>query len=266
MKEVEPGMMRPKVTHANFFDVARGTVWGPRTIVDPELVLVVSGALLYERDDESDVAVRQGGLLFIEPALNHTLRECGGGGRTVISCIHFEPLSEMFYRDGGYHLTPEPPTVTDTDGSYVIRDLFLRCASALGGYSCYRDLLAGCIFHELWVRLAERWAGGGEATSSSRMIKMLSFIKRNLNSKIGRNQLAEQFGLTPQYVNALFKREMGVTPTEFIHRERINLAHRLMMEEGLSVKEAAARVGFSDQFHFSRIFKRIMKFSPSRSV
>jgi len=40
-------------------------------------------------------------------------------------------------------------------------------------------------------------------------------------------------------------------------------AYQLIQHEGLSVKEAAPRVGFCDQFYFSKVFKRIMGVSPS---
>jgi AraC-like DNA-binding protein len=40
-------------------------------------------------------------------------------------------------------------------------------------------------------------------------------------------------------------------------------AHRLLTDEGLSVKETAARVGFDDAFYFSRVFKKVMGIPPS---
>jgi AraC-like DNA-binding protein len=43
----------------------------------------------------------------------------------------------------------------------------------------------------------------------------------------------------------------------------MNFAADLLLAEGLSVKETASRLNFSDQFHFSRVFKRITGHSPS---
>jgi AraC-like DNA-binding protein len=71
------------------------------------------------------------------------------------------------------------------------------------------------------------------------------------------------FRITPEHVNALFRKELGVTPTQFLHRERIFRAYRYIRDQGVSVKEAAAQVGFDDPFYFSRVFKRIFKHAPS---
>jgi methylphosphotriester-DNA--protein-cysteine methyltransferase len=58
-------------------------------------------------------------------------------------------------------------------------------------------------------------------------------------------------------------KELGVTPTQFLHRERMFRAYRYIRDQWISVKEAAAQVGFDDPFYFSRVFKRIFKRAPS---
>jgi two-component system response regulator YesN len=98
------------------------------------------------------------------------------------------------------------------------------------------------------------------------MRRILSFIRRNLTNDLSRSVLAHEMGVTPQYMNPLFRKELGMTPSELVNRERVHFASRLMAAEGLSVKEAAARAGYNDQFYFSRVFKRIMNYPPSRSA
>ena len=77
------------------------------------------------------------------------------------------------------------------------------------------------------------------------------------------HDLAKAFGMTPEHVNAIFKREVGVSPGAFINRERVLKAYDLLVYEGLSVKETAFRTGFGDPFHFSKVFKKIMGMPPS---
>ena len=69
--------------------------------------------------------------------------------------------------------------------------------------------------------------------------------------------------VTPAYVNMIFKRELGTTPSALINRERMIVAHHLIRNQGLLVQEAAHRVGFEDPFYFSRVFTRIMGIQPS---
>ncbi len=255
----------PEVRLANMFDAGKVGGWGPRKIADPELVLVVSGELRQRRGGE-EVAVRAGEVLLILPGVEHVLSVRSPERRTVISCIHFEPVAGSPFRDGAYALDPQLGEVTSTDGDYMVRDLFTKLASVFEGHSRYRDYLMSAMFRELWIRLAEFSQGGARTSVGPRMNSILSFIRRNLSSDLSRARLASELDVTPQYVNALFRKELGMTPSECVNRERVYRGSRLIVGEGLSVKEAAAAVGFKDQFYFSRDFKRVMKYPPSRSA
>jgi len=94
---------------------------------------------------------------------------------------------------------------------------------------------------------------------------MVEWLRARLAEPVSRRDLAGAFFLTPEHVNALFRKELGISPTQFLHRERVLLAHRLMQSEGLSAKEAAARAGFCDQFYFSKVFRKMMGVPPSRA-
>jgi transcriptional regulator GlxA family with amidase domain len=117
---------------------------------------------------------------------------------------------------------------------------------------------------ELWLRLAEYWEKGSDKQVSSRMRQMMLYIQKNINSLPTRNDLAEKFHITPEHVNALFKKELGMTPTKYQQRMRIYSACSFLREKGLSIKEAAEKTGFCDEFHFSKVFKKIMGASPSK--
>ena len=103
---------------------------------------------------------------------------------------------------------------------------------------------------------------GLRVEGSSRMRLMVKFVRENISRLVTRQGLARQFSLTPEHINTIFKKELGVTPTQFVQREEALLALRLIRDEGLSVKEVAARVGFTDEFYFSKVFKKVMHVSP----
>jgi AraC-like DNA-binding protein len=121
---------------------------------------------------------------------------------------------------------------------------------------------SGRIAREIWLHLAQAWARGGGDGLSPRVREMVRFLRERLTERVTRRQIAREFRLTPEYVNALFRKEMGITPTQFIHRERVLRAYRLL-EEGASVEETARKVGFRDRAYFSKIFKKVMNISPS---
>ena len=134
--------------------------------------------------------------------------------------------------------------------------------------SCWLFAYAACanaIAHEIVLMLMSQWRNPSSAQISPRMQEMIRFIRTNLKESLTRQTLADAFSLSPEHVNLLFRRELGMTPSSVINRERIMLAYRLLHEQGYTVKEAAFAVGFSDPFYFSRVFKQILGVSPSQA-
>ena len=265
VKVLAPDAVRPVIKHSNYRSVERGQSWGPRAIPDLELVLIVAGRFVYEvRDEPVPVLLHAGDVLLIRPGEWHTLRREDEPAHAAFSCIHLELLPEGRWAAGDYRCDPSPQRVTPVS-SWAIHDLFMRCSEVFAGYDRYRDALMETLAKELWIRLSESWSGGGSGgVIPERVRPMVSYLREHLaEPTIGRCELAREFGITPEHVNALFRRTLGITPTQFLHRERVLRAYRHIRDENLSVKEAAARVGFEDPFYFSRIFKRILNLSPS---
>lgn len=77
-------------------------------------------------------------------------------------------------------------------------------------------------------------------------------------------QLARLAGISaPQYFRS-FKRATGLTPMCWLRKERMHQAKRRLTETLDSIKEIAEQVGYCDQFHFSRDFRRSAGVSPSQ--
>jgi AraC-like DNA-binding protein len=265
MRSLQPEQVQPVIRLVNYFEMhQRGIAWGERDIPDPELVFVIKGRFRYEPRDDAAVDVRAGHVLFIPPLVRHTLRRIDGGRSAVISCIHGELALEGSLASGAYRLTPQPQRVTMMRDPKETASLFHSVCTAYEGYGRHRHERVQSLVKAIWLYLCEHWQTGGSSPISLRMERMMAFLRERACAGVTRHDLSVEFGLTPEHINALFKKELGVTPTEFVHRERIHLAYRAMREEGLSVKQAAARFGFCDPFHFSKLFKRYMGYPPSR--
>lgn len=70
--------------------------------------------------------------------------------------------------------------------------------------------------------------------------------------------------LDAPYLCRLFSRFHDESPYQFLTRLKMQHAASLLLESEVSVKEAAATTGFPDPFHFSRVFKSILRVPPSR--
>ena len=70
-------------------------------------------------------------------------------------------------------------------------------------------------------------------------------------------------GLSESTFGRQFRASMGTSPIDWLRHERINQAKRRLLESDDSIKEVARQVGYSDQFFFSKDFKRMTQVTPT---
>ncbi len=76
--------------------------------------------------------------------------------------------------------------------------------------------------------------------------------------------MAKVAGLSRPLLFRLFRRFQGVTPYRYLLRQKMNRAAHELISTDLLAKEVAARAGFADPLHFSRVFRQVHKTSPSQ--
>jgi|GEM_PF-711534 len=77
------------------------------------------------------------------------------------------------------------------------------------------------------------------------------------------DDLATAAGLSTAHFTRLFRQWTGRSPVAYLRRHRIELARTLLADVDLSIKQIAAKVGFEDQYHFSKAFRQIDGLSPT---
>jgi len=125
-----------------------------------------------------------------------------------------------------------------------------------------RHLLASAL---LW---AQRWREAqfeeGGATSADVQLhqQFMETLERDFATSHDVGYYADQLGVTTGTLSRLLTKLTGKTTKQLILERVILEAVRLLRFSDLSVKEIAARLGFSDQFAFSKAFKRQRGESP----
>lgn len=76
-------------------------------------------------------------------------------------------------------------------------------------------------------------------------------------------QVADELSVSPTKLSRLLNRHVRVSFRQLLRHIRIEEAKRLLASQRFSVKEVAARVGFSDSHYFSRIFKETTGTNPT---
>ncbi len=69
-------------------------------------------------------------------------------------------------------------------------------------------------------------------------------------------------GVGPTRLSRLFRRYQGLSPYQYLLHRKMALAAEALMDPTVLVKEAAAQVGFTDPYHFSRCFKQVHRVAP----
>jgi len=89
------------------------------------------------------------------------------------------------------------------------------------------------------------------------------YIQENFQRPVTRNTVAEHFGLAPNHVSRLFRQE-GLMPfNDYLNLVRVNRAKFMLQTYGMTLKEIAAKCGYSDTAYFCRVFKKVSKVTPT---
>lgn len=95
------------------------------------------------------------------------------------------------------------------------------------------------------------------------LIKALDFIDANYQDDISVEDIAANAGINRKSLYAVFKSLTGFSPKDYLIYYRMCKATALLKDENLSIEVVAVSVGYSDQFHFSKEFKKNVGLSPS---
>lgn len=90
------------------------------------------------------------------------------------------------------------------------------------------------------------------------------YIDENYSKEIQLKDLATIVHVSVSYLSICFKREMGVSFTEYLVRYRINKAKEILLEKNITCKEAAYYVGYEDYVQFSKMFKKYIGCTPTQ--
>ncbi|MEN8118566.1 MAG: helix-turn-helix transcriptional regulator [Bacteroidota bacterium] len=104
-------------------------------------------------------------------------------------------------------------------------------------------------------------------TASGEIIKLnpsIKFMNDEFKSNPSLEEIALKSNLAPNYFHRVFKKNFGVTPFDFMLRQRMEHAIKLLTTTNKSVKEVAFESGYNNEFYFYRQFKKQFNYSPGK--
>ena len=152
------------------------------------------------------------------------------------------------------------PVIEDTE-------FYRSLCAALGTLDCHlEDIEATGIIGEVTDGLnrhSDQQASRRQSVARTRVWKARDFLVENCRHNISSLELEQVSGLDRFVLARQFRSEFGTSPHRFLIMRRLELARQLM-SNGTSLVETAAAVGFADQSHLSRHFKKAFGVTPGK--
>lgn len=98
--------------------------------------------------------------------------------------------------------------------------------------------------------------------SKLQLQRVIDYIYAHLNCNLSLKELAAIVQISSHYFSQLFKQSTGISPHQYVIQQRIKRAKELLRTRELTIAEVAKVVGFVDQSHFHRHFKRLVGITP----
>ncbi len=209
-----------------------------------QLVLPASGVMEMSID-EREGSVNEGGLAFVAAGSEHAFASTGGNCFVVA--------------DVPAALAPELarlPAFIPLDTTLAHYVAFLHAQLQSGGSPASERQMLLLLLQLLQERFGHR----------PRLDRRIEAVREHLDGHfdkpVTREQLSLLAHLGQRQLNDLFRRELGMTPQQYLIERRMQRAWQLLSETDLQVQQVAERVGYSNLAAFSDRFRRHFGRSP----
>jgi AraC-like DNA-binding protein len=134
----------------------------------------------------------------------------------------------------------------------------------------YRDLLIDLAIAELITRVLQSRSSAllaedsGKYQTRSGLAAAIQYIKDNPCGTLTKKRLLSIACMSQSSFNRSFKRELGITPTEFINQVKIQRAREMLRDPRWSVTQVCYEIGFSNVSHFIKRFKSSVGITPKK--
>jgi len=240
-------------------DAARTEVHDEHTVA-----IVRRGCFTY-RTGGREHLLEAGSVLLGEPGSEYSIgHEYGCGDVCTVFGLRPELLAELGREDGfGVPVLPGSARIAaaclgpgeSEEGSEIGRTgvgwdeaAWLAAAAALAAVD----------------RPARLGASPGRRVDRDRVHDAAAFLIAHAEERVGLEDGARVAGLSPFHFLRVFRRELGLTPHQFLVQARLRRAQELLREGSLPVTEVAYEVGFGDLSHFQHTFRRLVGVTPGR--
>lgn len=152
----------------------------------------------------------------------------------------------------------------------ILWPICLTCAELLAARVPGKSPRVAALTQLFAAHLVEKYTKAGPRTLANRgglpirqLRKVEDYVTAHLEEDISVELLADLVELSPSHFAHVFKESMGMTPLQFITRQRITRAQQLIRETSRSLIEVGLEVGYTSPSHFAQVFRRVVGVTPT---
>ena len=150
------------------------------------------------------------------------------------------------------------------DDSAVTHDV-REAELAFLGKAPHTDALCSLLIEILFVRIANDLSADAPKESAylyRRFKELRSDILLHYDAPISVEEMAQKLSLSPSRFHRLYKNYFGISPARDLQNTRSEHAKLLLLQDGISITDAAERLGYGSVYHFIRQFKEHVGTTP----
>jgi AraC family transcriptional regulator len=151
----------------------------------------------------------------------------------------------------------------------LIHQIGLALKTELQSNGSGGQLYAETMANALAVHLLRRYSTQGHQTivckgglPQHKLRLVTDYINDYLERELSLDELSMIAQLSPYYFSRAFKKSTGISPHQYVIKQRVERAKRLLLQEKMSLADIAIACGFSHQSHLNRHFKRLTGVTP----
>lgn len=230
-------------------DTATGTLAQTSQLEAAWTVPVADDALL-DAEDHLFWAIQSGDEASIEEAAERLCRQLeisfggnGEGGRIYLSNMLLEVAWKVFEGE-------KPDSVPEGEHDLsppILPNRADRWPDVLTTFACKAS-----------KRMTRQRSETGPAWEVARI------IRERYNEPLQLQTIARMLHFQPAYLGQLFKKQMGMSFLDYVHRTRVEAARKLLRRTNLRIADVASRVGYEDPEQFAAKFKQWLGMTPSQ--
>lgn len=232
-----------------------------RTLNEYQIIYITKGQGIFETQGKQ-YRVTPGSIMVVFPGVRHFYKpvyEIGWMEHWVgFKGEHFDSLAARGF------LSPEKPFYEIGLQNNVL-ELFSQILEEVKSQKPLYQVKVSSKILNLIAEILSLERRKAQPSHSEQLVERAKFLmEENIYDDIDLNSIAERLGVSTSHLNEVFKTYTAMTPYQYYIHIKLHMAKVLLEQGDLSIKEVAFRLGFQDQYHFSRLFKHKTGIAPSQ--